>query len=85
LGAKHIAPVPPTVEVAGESVTLRYARASLLTEWGNQALNDIDLTVQVRHAPGVTVPEIQGLSGGLEEGPHPLLRKWIETIEGAGN
>ena len=85
LGAKRIAPIPPVVEVAGETVTLRYAGPSAVAGWDNQPLTDIDLTVQVRHAPGVTVPEIQGLATGEGEGLHPLLRKWVRTTGGEVN
>ncbi|HEC16017.1 MAG TPA: metal-dependent hydrolase [Sedimenticola sp.] len=85
LSAKRIAPSPPTVEVAGETVTLRYAEALVPAGWGNKLLTDIDLTIQVRHEPGVTVPEIQGLVESEAEGLHPLLWKWIVTTGGAGN
>lgn len=85
LGAKRIAPAPPTVEVTGETVILRYARPSVLAGWGNQPLTGIDLTVQVRHKPGVTMPEIHGLATGEREELHPLLRKWVETTGVEGN
>jgi inner membrane protein len=82
LKSKRIEATPPTVEVAGEVVTLRYAVVSVPAGWGNRFLTDIDLTIQVRHKPGVTVPEIQGLEIGERADPHPLLQKWIETIGG---
>jgi inner membrane protein len=82
LKSKRVEPSPPSVEVAGEVVTLRYTQTSALAGWGDRLLTDIDLTIQVRHAPGITVPEIQGLEDGGGKGLHPLLGKWIETAKG---
>ncbi len=85
ISAKHIAPAPPTVEVAGETVTLRYADAVALKGWGKQQLFDVSLAVQVRHGPGVRVAEIQGLEVNNSVGFHPLLQKWIGLIKGERN
>jgi len=85
LRAGHIASMPPTVEVTGENVTLNYAAASLPGDWGGQRLTDIDLAIQVRHDPGISVPEIrrpeQAEGGELP----PLLKKWIDATEDVGN
>jgi inner membrane protein len=85
LKSKRFEEAPPIVEVAGEVVTFRYAGVSVLAGWGNQILTDIDLIIQVRHTPGVKVPEIQVLGVGEVAGPHPLLLKWIKTTEGTRN
>lgn len=71
--------VPPTIEVAGDRVTLHYASPDTLSAWGRRALRNLDLTVQVRHPPGVAVPELPALGSGTAE-LHPLLSKWIEAV-----
>ncbi len=84
ISAKRVISSPPTVEVVGETVTLNYARASELAGWGKLPLGDINLTVQVRHAPGIKIPDINGLAES-EAVLHPLLQKWIKTVKGARN
>ena len=78
LEAPGMKAVTPTVEVAGDRVTLRYAGPDTLDSWGRRALRSLDLTVQVRHPPGVAVPELPELGPGAAE-LHPLLSKWIEA------
>jgi inner membrane protein len=67
---------PPTVEVAGERVTLHYVSPETLAAWRGRALRDLDLAVQVRHAPGKAPPPPSALAG---RGPavHPLLNRWL--------
>lgn len=85
LSARRIPAMPPTVEVTGEKVSLHYAAATVLTSWSEQPLTDLDLTIQVRHAPGVVVPEIHLPAATEGEGIHPLLRQWVEAAHQAGN
>jgi RES domain-containing protein len=68
--------VPPTVEAAGERVTLHNASPEALDAWRGRSLRDLDLAVQVRHAPGETPPAPLSLAGA---GPqvHPLLDRWL--------
>ncbi len=81
LDAPAMKPIPPTLEVSGDRVTLGYASPEILTSWGNRTLRNLDLTLQVRHPPGARVPE------GLDFTPatvelHPLLGKWVEQSHG---
>ena len=46
----------PTVEVAGDRVTLHYASPEVVDAWRGRALRELDLAVQVRHTPGEEVP-----------------------------
>ncbi len=85
MSAKRVTSSPPTIEVAGETVTLNYAKVPALKLWGNRPLSDISLVVQVRHAPGAEVPEIKVLTEDTAVELHPLLQKWIKTTQGAGN
>lgn len=67
---------PPTLEVAGETVRLLYARPERLEPWSGKTLREVDLTVQVRHAPGVPVPEIEPPAPAAAT-LHPRLQRWI--------
>jgi len=78
LEAPGMKSVPPTTEVTGDRVTLRYATPDTLSTWSPRALRHLDLTVQVRHPPGVAVPELPA-PGPATPGLHPLLSKWIEA------
>ena len=54
---------PPTVtataaDSAHEVITLTYARPEDIRSWPATAILDLDLIVQVRHAPGAAVPTI---------------------------
>lgn len=58
LTARGITARPPTVAVSGDTVSLTYAEPGVIDGWGARPLRDLLLTVQVRHAPGETVPEV---------------------------
>ncbi|MCE0732463.1 metal-dependent hydrolase [Halomonas sp. G15] len=58
LTARGIEPKAPTVAVTGDSVNLIFAAPAVLEEWGARPLRDLLLTVQVRHVPSVTTPEV---------------------------
>jgi inner membrane protein len=78
LTARGIAPQAPTVAVSANTVSLNYARPEVLEAWGQRALRDVLLTVQVRHVPDETVPEVRlGAAGGsiLPEEILPWLRQ----------
>ena len=53
LSASGVRPVPPVVEVSGDTVILNYAAPEMLRAWKGRTLRDVEITVQVRHAPGV--------------------------------
>ena len=76
LKVKRIPAKPPTIETTTENVTLHYANPALLETWGNRSLSEVNITIQVRHAPGVQVPEIEKVKGEGRE-LHPLLEKWL--------
>lgn len=66
----HVPSAPPTVTATGterEMVTLTYANLSVLRNWPATGVFDLDVIVQVRHAPGVVVPEVSipSSDGGL--------------------
>ena len=67
---------PSTVEVTGDRVTLHYASPEVVDAWRGRALRELDLAVQVRHAPGEAPSSPASLAGG---GPvvHPLLGRWL--------
>lgn len=77
LEARGIAAAPPTLEVAGDSVTLTYASPELLATWEARALRRVALTVQVRHAPDLEAPPLI-----LEAEHHDAipreLRPWLD-------
>ena len=77
LGGREIPPQPPTVAVSGDTVELRYARPSVLGGWHDEVLRDVELTVQVRHTPGQSVPGIV-LAGDNKPALPPLLGRWVE-------
>ena len=67
---------PPIVEVAGETVRLVYARPERLDPWRGKTLREVDLTVQVRHVPGATLPEVAPLAASSAS-IDPLLQRWL--------
>jgi inner membrane protein len=71
-------PAPPTVDVAADTVTLNYAVPGMLETWKGRTLRDLDLAVQVRHAPGTEVAQPQPPSRE-GTGVHPLLEKWMRA------
>ncbi len=57
----RILQAPPTITATGterETVTLTYASPSALRNWPATGVFDLDVTVQVRHVPGVVVPDV---------------------------
>ncbi|WP_163560512.1 metal-dependent hydrolase [Halomonas sp. NO4] len=58
LTARGITAQAPTVAVSGDTVSLTYAEPGVIDGWGSRPLRELLLTVQVRHAPGMTVPEV---------------------------
>lgn len=71
LHAKH---APPGIETAGETVSLNYAKPEALLQGLPAVVTAVDITVQVRHAPGGEIPEIElrPTPNGLD----PLLDRW---------
>jgi len=67
---------PPTVEVVGETVRLVYAEPDVLATLPG-VLRDVELSVQVRHAPGSKSPTFRL---DARQGPtlDPLLGRWVE-------
>lgn len=82
LTAKGIRPEEPTVTVTGETVHLAYATPAELAAWPSMALRDVDLTVQVRHAPGTVIPQMPG-PVGEKFTINPLLERWIGETQGS--
>jgi inner membrane protein len=76
LSASAVRPAPPVVEVAGDTVTLRYVGPEIVRAWRGRTLRDLHMVLQVRHAPGMEVAE----PAALQAAPtvlHPLLRRWL--------
>lgn len=76
LEARGIAPQPPTVAVSGETVSLAYATPAVIDDWGARPLRDLLITVQVRHAPGDTVPAIE-LNRDSSSVIPSTIRSWL--------
>jgi len=75
--ARNIPAESPTVEVSGEAATLNYAAPSVIRAWDDTLLEQVELVLQLRHAPGQEPPELPtGMSGDMI-GLHPLLKKWV--------
>ena len=70
---------PPTVTVSGDRVTLAYASPDRVAALGEAPLREVDLVVQVRHAPGVAVPEV-----ALPPAGQPALPESLSRWTGAG-
>lgn len=58
LTARGIAAQAPSVAVSGDDVSLSYAEPGVIESWGARPLRDLLITVQVRHSPGDTVPQV---------------------------
>jgi inner membrane protein len=69
---------PPAVTRSGEVVTLWYANPDVLDSLGTATLRAVDLSVQVRHRPGVTVPELAP-APSTSAALHPLLQRWLNA------
>ncbi len=57
----RVPPAPPTVTATGterETVTLTYASPNALRNRPATGVYDLDVTVQVRHTPGASVPDV---------------------------
>jgi inner membrane protein len=67
---------PSAIEVAGDTVALNDAVPTALDAWKGRTLREIDLALQVRHAPGTEVPAPSTLVAASSE-IHPLLRRWV--------
>jgi inner membrane protein len=78
LRLQGIKPAPPTLEVSADTLRLSYAEPALLEAWQGKTLREVDLTVQVRHAPGATIPELAPLSTAAARIP-PRLQRWLST------
>ena len=76
LKAQGVRPLPPTIEVADDTVRLSYAAPESL-EALRGVLRELELTVQVRRALDVEAPEFV-LEGGAEAALVPLLRRWVD-------
>jgi len=74
--AKGVKAEPPTVEVVGETVRLVYAEPGGLQGLPT-VLRDVELAVQVRHAPGSVLPSVL-IGRNQQIGLDPLLKRWVE-------
>jgi len=79
--AAGVTAIPPTVEVSGESIRLSYASPEVIRKWGKLLLEDVALTIQVRHAQGVQVSEIEAIAPAAEITLNPLLQKWVDVSQ----
>lgn len=75
-GSDRIKAAPPLLEVQAGKVALHFLPAAALASWPETVLRDYSLTVQVRHAPGVTPPPVT-LRDGAGPGLDPLLERWL--------
>ena len=75
--SRQMAELPPTVSVAGETVTLRYADPEILAGLAQPMLREVDLLVQIRHAPGSVVPDLH-MKEAATNRLDPLIQRWIE-------
>ena len=76
VSARGIEEAPPSVSVSGESVSLHYTTPEVLADWQPARLRQVELVVQIRHAPGAEVPEV--VLKGEDAGISPLITRWIE-------
>lgn len=66
---------PPTLEVSGNRLTFDYAAPALLEALDGRSLRNLELTLQVRHAPGQTLPEPETVAPSAII--PPLLAPWL--------
>ncbi len=71
---------PPTLAVAGDLVTLEYATPDRLQPLSDALLRDVDLVAQVRHAPGLSVPEVS-LPDPDPLALPPALARWTAAAD----
>lgn len=67
----------PTVTVAADTVSLHYAPRESLQDLRASVLRDVQINAQVRHSPGVLVPEVSLPEGGTAPLPGGLDR-WVK-------
>ncbi len=77
--AKGAMPVPPTLEVSGETVTFNYATPDALDDWRPTTLRQVALTVQIRHAPNATPPAFALPDRADTPATPGPLQRWIPT------
>ncbi|MBK1732765.1 metal-dependent hydrolase [Thiococcus pfennigii] len=75
--AEGVRPQPPALETAGDRLTLAYAAPAILERLRGRSLRQVDLVLQVRHAPGAEVPDIAPPAPGGAPVP-PLLERWLK-------
>ncbi|MCF7992156.1 MAG: metal-dependent hydrolase [Thiohalocapsa sp.] len=74
--AEGVRPKPPTLEVEGEAVRFVYADPALLERLRGRTLRDVELTIQVRHAPGAAaMPDAE--PEGRPVDIDPRLERWL--------
>lgn len=74
--AEGVKPQPPTLEVAGDSLTFVYADATALEALRGRTLTQADLVLQVRHAPDRALPTLPEPAPADTATP-ALLERWL--------
>jgi inner membrane protein len=69
---------PPNISKTADRLSLQYADPAQLADWPGGPLRDLDLSIQLRHPPGLQPPALN--LDQAEPGPsrHPLLQRWID-------
>lgn len=78
LTARGITAQAPSVAVSGNDVSLSYAEPGVIESWGARPLRDLLITVQIRHSPGDTIPQIalsEETAGVIPAELRPWLRE----------
>lgn len=73
---KGLVGAPPTLTVSGDRLSLRYATPEQI-ESRSGWLEDVDVTVQVRHAPGAPVPDMPARDVPGKETIDPRLSRYL--------
>ena len=81
LTATGVTAIPPTVEVTSKNIRLSYASPEVLRKWGKILLEDVALTIQVRHAPGTQVGKMEVIAPVAGMALNPLLQKWVDASQ----
>lgn len=76
--SNQVAESSPQVLVSGETVSVHYASPEIVKAWGRRRLREVDITVQVRHEPGVVVPRLPEFSGSERIELPESLGRWVE-------
>ncbi|EXJ13572.1 metal-dependent hydrolase [Imhoffiella purpurea] len=74
--AEGIKPEPPTLEVTADALTFAYATPAILDKLQGRSLRNVDLTLQVRHAPDASLPEQNPIKPVGAATPE-LLERWL--------